>query len=161
MATAQFIKSGSDEFDLLEDIVYNSDVSGNPYGHQAITYSKDSISDNDFLLLTEKIAFIIDCYTTFYEKLGNIEDRLGIIEKQNKEILLLLSKEQTSVMAISAGTESFIEMDAGEMKARIIEYYETHKFVYPSDIACEFNLDLEKVVSIIDDLISEGKVIEA
>lgn len=46
------------------------------------------------------------------------------------------------------------------MKDKILEYYETHEIVYPSDIAAEYNLDLREVVRIIDDLIRDGKVKE-
>ena len=125
----------------------------------AISYRKKVIPVFDSETIREKIAFLIDCYTTFYEKLGNVEERLEIIEKQNMEILLFLSKEQSAVMASS--TDTFTDINEEQMKAKIIEYYRSHPFVYPSDIAFEMNFDLRQVVKIINELLSSGEIEEA
>jgi hypothetical protein len=122
------------------------------------TYGQKDTLDTNSEIIQEKIAFLIDCYTTFYDKLGNVEERLGIIEKQNSEILLFLSKEQNAVMVSSA--ECFAEISSEQMKATIIEYYRSHPVVYPSDIANEMNFDLRDVVKIIKELIASGQVEE-
>jgi hypothetical protein len=121
-------------------------------------YRKSSTPEYDTENIREKIAFLIDCYTTFYEKLGNIEEQLDNIKKQNEEIHLLLSKGQNAVMV--SATDCFVDLDDEQMKEKILEFYRDHPIVYPSDIAFEFNFDLEKVVEIINNLIEEGKVVE-
>jgi hypothetical protein len=122
------------------------------------SYKKETIPNFDSKYIQEKIAFLIDCYSIFYEKLGNIEERLETIEKKNSEILLLLSKGQDSTMTCSI--DCIVDISADQMKEKIIEYYRNHPIVYPSDIANEMNFDLKDVVKIIKELIASGQVEE-
>jgi len=81
---------------------------------------------------------------------------LRVQELENK--LFRFEQSQMNSVVINYGEIKDLSLD--EIKQQVLEYYNTHKIVYPSDIACEFNFDLEKVVTVINDLISEGKVIE-
>ncbi|MGB8219675.1 MAG: hypothetical protein WCE46_04765 [Methanoregula sp.] len=123
------------------------------------SYKKESDLEKDLMIFGERIKFIIDCYQIIYSKMDVIETRLDQIEHQNKEILSLLTAPSVAG-SVHLLSNSLVEMSTEKMRTLILEYYTNHKVVYPSDIASEMNLDLEKVVEIINNLISEGKVVE-
>lgn len=104
------------------------------------------------------IAFIIDCYQTFYDKMNLVETRLGQIESQNAQILRLMGSDVGAPVQVVPS--EFKEISDENMKNAILDYYKTHKIVFPSDIALEMRFDLKKVVSIINDLIASGEVEE-
>lgn len=161
MAVVTHAIGESIEFDQMDDeiIFGKSIISGSvPTEYIRPSYKRDFISETEFNLLKENIAFIIDCYQMMYDKVGAIESRLNEIETQNREILSLLSKEQNVMMASSP--EAFTEISAEKMRAIIIEYYKNHSVVYPSDIANEMNFDLRDVVHIVKELIASGEVEE-
>lgn len=118
----------------------------------------ESTPEDSYKNFDEKISILVDSVASFYKKIGEIEDRLKSIEDQNTEILLLLGKDDDGSMRFIE--PDFVDISADQMKEQILEYYNSHKIVYPSDIAFECNFDLKEVVRIIDDLIKEGKVKE-
>jgi hypothetical protein len=109
-------------------------------------------------MISERIAFIIDCYQTFYDKMNLVETRLGQIESQNAQILRLMGSDVGAPVQVVPS--EFKEISDENMKNAILDYYKTHKIVFPSDIALEMRFDLKKVVSIINDLIASGEVEE-
>jgi hypothetical protein len=152
MATAGLIlPNGFTDSDQSENLLTYPTESGSgiPYKVSRLSYRDKNELD---------ITFIIRCYEAIYERIGEVENRMAFLEMQNKEILSLLSKNIGSPVHFIG--ENFVEIDDAQMKEKIIGYYETHKVVYPSDIAFEFNFDLKKVVNIINELISSGKVEE-
>jgi len=45
-----------------------------------------------------------------------------------------------------------------EIYNKVLNYFNTHSIIYPDEVADALNLDLQKVIEIVDILISEGKV---
>lgn len=136
-----------------------TDPSNNPYYLNRVIYHKETEFDARLKQLHENVRFIIDCYQTIYTKLNSLEIQLNSIEEQNREILLLLGRGDEGAMC--SLSDDFVEVSYDQMRKVILDYYSKHEVVYPSDIACEFNFDLEKVVQIINELIEEGRVVEA
>lgn len=84
--------------------------------------------------------------------ISSLKQRIRELEFEN---LQLKNREGG---AIKIRCIEVIELPYAEIKQKVLDYYNSHKEAYPSDIANELGLDLEEVFKAVDELEEEGEI---
>jgi hypothetical protein len=83
----------------------------------------------------------------------------SVIHQMRSEIKNI--KEKLVETPIKMNIIELREIPKNEAKQEILDYYQSHDTVFPSDVASDLGLDLKMTIQIVKELVHEGKLEEA
>jgi len=84
--------------------------------------------------------------------MGQLETKIRELETENQYLRNRLGGR------INVRCIEVLDIPPIEAKQRVLEYYQSHKKAYPSEIATELGLGLETIFNAVDELVAEGKI---